>query len=537
MANIPIGTQMTTPSNVADNLALAAQEQQALQAINDPYSVTPSPVVPDVDQATIEQIGAQGSYPQIAGGPEDLAAFSQKVNALNAPVVQDSRMPATETAQASADQFAPQTSIPQQPQVPQPTNSADQQALTDLQKAYDKQERGLSAAADAGALKAQEEAAYREGLDQQFQTQQAKVQENLAKVNEAVDMQLKDLETVKQELQDFKFSDEKVDPRRLWNDASTGSKILAGISIALGGIGGAFTGKGDNKALDIINRAIDKDIEGQKFNIQQTAEKERSKLQNLRDRSTMSSNLISNLNQKFNNSMQADQAARYVMLEQAKNRLEGIAAKYQAPELKAKAQQLMGQLDEEQAKTIHAFRAAAEQKEIQKQLLNVVNQQPGNLSPAQVTGLPKELQERYVQGYGFATNPKNAEKFQEYRAEVEPAMKNAKEVYELGKQLKVAGQLNPLKRAEIESRLAILAGQLRLPITGPGALTDDEYKRLRTTVGDPKKIMGLNAVELKKLETVTNWLDSNLKSRASQYGLAVPRAPQYNKDLGFKPSK
>ncbi len=46
-----------------------------------------------------------------------------------------------------------------------------------------------------------------------------------------------------------------------FTNGTTGQKIMAGIAIALGGIGGALTGKGDNKALDVINKAIEQDLD------------------------------------------------------------------------------------------------------------------------------------------------------------------------------------------------------------------------------------------------------------------------------------
>lgn len=55
----------------------------------------------------------------------------------------------------------------------------------------------------------------------------------------------------------------KVDFNRLWRDAGTGNKILAGIGIALSGMGSGLTGQ-PNLALKVINDAIDRDIAQQK---------------------------------------------------------------------------------------------------------------------------------------------------------------------------------------------------------------------------------------------------------------------------------
>lgn len=60
-----------------------------------------------------------------------------------------------------------------------------------------------------------------------------------------------------------------IDPERMWNNAGTGTKILAALSMAGGAFGSAVPhtgGKGRNYAMELINGAIDKDIAAQKVN-------------------------------------------------------------------------------------------------------------------------------------------------------------------------------------------------------------------------------------------------------------------------------
>ncbi|HUV84145.1 MAG TPA: hypothetical protein VMV86_00465, partial [Methanosarcinales archaeon] len=58
----------------------------------------------------------------------------------------------------------------------------------------------------------------------------------------------------------------QIDPNRFWNQSSTWNKVLAGISIALGGLGSGATG-GVNRAFEIINGAVADDIKAQEANI------------------------------------------------------------------------------------------------------------------------------------------------------------------------------------------------------------------------------------------------------------------------------
>nr|NIV38912.1 hypothetical protein [Anaerolineae bacterium] len=57
----------------------------------------------------------------------------------------------------------------------------------------------------------------------------------------------------------------ETDPGRLWNNMSTGSKILASIASALGGVNAAITG-GENMVMRQLQTAIDRDIQAQESN-------------------------------------------------------------------------------------------------------------------------------------------------------------------------------------------------------------------------------------------------------------------------------
>jgi len=62
------------------------------------------------------------------------------------------------------------------------------------------------------------------------------------------------------------YVNHKVDQNRLWHSLGTGKKIMAGIGVALAGIGSAFSARAGravsptNPALDIIQKAIDDDV-------------------------------------------------------------------------------------------------------------------------------------------------------------------------------------------------------------------------------------------------------------------------------------
>jgi hypothetical protein len=58
----------------------------------------------------------------------------------------------------------------------------------------------------------------------------------------------------------------KVDPNRMYGNLSTGNKIASSVALFLGAFGAGASG-GPNLAMDVLNKAIDRDIDAQKANI------------------------------------------------------------------------------------------------------------------------------------------------------------------------------------------------------------------------------------------------------------------------------
>jgi hypothetical protein len=112
----------------------------------------------------------------------------------------------------------------------------------------------------------------------------------------------------------------KVDPNRVWSNMNTGNKVTAAIAIALSGIGSGLTGK-SNAAMDVINGAIDRDIESQKANL--------GKTQNL---------LQMNL-QKYRNEQDAYAATKSQMIAATQAKIGLASASMQGSQAKMAAQQ------------------------------------------------------------------------------------------------------------------------------------------------------------------------------------------------------
>lgn len=377
----------------------------------------------------------------------------------------------------------------------QPTSAAT--AINGLPNSFNAVQAAAEqkAEADMTELKAREEIYNKQVLESQNRA---------ALVERAGNAAISDFESTKREMDNYKFQD-------YWADKSTGQKVMAGIAIALGGVGGMYAGDGRNRAIEIIDKEIDRDLNLQKLNYGQ-----------LKDKGENAKSLYGLYMQKYNNEAMASSATAAALLNASAARLEQIAAPYESAKTKLNFEMLKGQLMERSAAQMGTLQKNAQlQAGLQNGSIDIRNLTPIQQREYAAAIGDKDFPERYVDGWGEASNSTKAKKFDEYRAEVEPTLDLARDAYDTSKRLNLKDKLMPSERGALESKLVILAGKLRLPITGPGTLTPEEYARLRDALGDSKKIFKLttNAAELKKLETVINWLGGDLETRAKQAGL------------------
>jgi len=157
-----------------------------------------------------------------------------------------------ESNQSSAAPAAPQASAENVPTVP---TSPQLNLPSPLKDIFQEQQAGIKGLATSQAALSGEQAK----LYQNFNTQMDKSIQTYNNKKQDIENQLQ------QNFQDVASS--KIDPNRVWNNASTASKVAATVGIVLGSIGSAILGNNKNEALEIINRTIDQDIDSQKANI------------------------------------------------------------------------------------------------------------------------------------------------------------------------------------------------------------------------------------------------------------------------------
>lgn len=119
----------------------------------------------------------------------------------------------------------------------------------------------------------------------------------------------------------------EINPNRVWEESSTGSKIGAVLGMLVAGVGAGYQGR-ENMAVAQINKAIDRDIDAQKANLNKK------------------SNLLTSYMAQLGDERAAEAAARAHALTVAEVKVKQAAASAQTPEAKAALLMAQGQLEQ-----------------------------------------------------------------------------------------------------------------------------------------------------------------------------------------------
>lgn len=137
------------------------------------------------------------------------------------------------------------------------------------------------------------------------------------------------------------YTSAKIDPDRIWANKSTGTKIGTAISLFFAGINGSDAG------VQILNNAIDRDIEAQK------ADMASKKLG-----FDMQRGILSDMMARFGDERQASSAAKLTQIQMAELKLKGQLAKIQGTRAYAEGLEGLAKLQQLKAKTQQQFQLA-----------------------------------------------------------------------------------------------------------------------------------------------------------------------------------
>lgn len=277
-----------------------------------------------------------------------------------------------------------------------------------------------------------------------------------------------------------------IDPKRFWKNLSTGDKVLAGISIALSGIGAALTGSKQNQALNIIENAINQDIESQKLDLKTELAKKQEAFKRQRSDLEMRSKFISDeykLTQL--KKLQNDMLQKEMQLEEQRRLAQVIAS----PEGISREEVFALRDKDQQTKAIFFNDGRArfvvdreDAKKIRQEILPDLNSALSDLKAL------KDFAEVSI------TSP--------------------------GDFFKARARAKVLKQA--------LVGKLRLPLFGPGVLTQVEQDIAKSLIGDPTEVSSrigiLQKLEVEKLDTLMKKLKFSARQSLRSSGVLLPKS-------------
>lgn len=265
----------------------------------------------------------------------------------------------------------------------------------------------------------------------------------LKKLQVSYESNLKNLDDEQKTLQ-TQVMNTKIDPNKVWTNMSTGNRVLAGISILLGGLAQGLTGEKSNPAFDVINQAIDRDIDAQKSDL--------GRKQNL-----LSLNLA-----KYGRLDAATAATRAQLLSVTQAQISQSAAKANNAIALKQAELANAQLDIQKAQLLQSVAS-------QQSLQNVLSQ-PGGIAPQMVNQLPMDVRETLVKmpSGNFAqakdkASAVSASKGLETVGAVQSLVQRAKDFMSEGRAL-------PLLESERIGQADVISEALRLEIKNLGAL-------------------------------------------------------------------
>jgi hypothetical protein len=319
-----------------------------------------------------------------------------------------------------------------------------------MSKAYEAQKGAIYGMGEIGRKQGEEEAGIWQGV-QQENTQKPSIEDIQNNWNQS------HLEAQKA------FAEKRLDPNRYFHEMSTAGKISTSIGLILGGMGAGLT-HGPNMAMQIMNNAIDRDIEAQK-NDQAKAH-----------------TLWSMNRAKYQDDMAATIASKSQMLNAAKFKLLESAANAKSGMAKYQAQLQAAGIDQQQAQFgammglnagLHLRAGTGTEEEFNQNMMAASQFAPE---------MQKDAQAKYIPGVGVAKIPvtednrKGLLKLSQYENLLLEADKFQKE---MGGEPAISPQNRG--RAKVLANSLVLMGN---DVTGLNRMTGVEHNDLNDMAGD-----------------------------------------------------
>jgi putative NADH-flavin reductase len=366
---------------------------------------------------------------------------------------------------------------------------------------------GVNQAEKAGLEKAVAESAYfqkKADIEQQKMDEQQKLQETFE-----FNYQNK-MDDYTQSIKDFKaLAGDKVIPGAFLARQDTQGSIMTGLAVALGGIGGALQGTNKNIGLEMIEKAIDKDVAAQQFNMQYKYNVSKA---NIDDQSS----LLNKMREKFGDEKSAVLATKNAMLAMVQDQMNAeLTKKGGATDLAVKSQANAARsaiMQKREQYEMQLKAAQAQQFEKQQMMQNVDYYNMSNEQALQSFGKDAD---KYVKGYGMATDPQLAKDFIQ---KVKPMADTVRKLKDTMTQVDKLSKWNFTDRQALESIMTDLQLTLKDEENYKlGVLTGPDMDLLQKVTGDPTSLSPIVNTKARLMQTLKN-LEKKMDNKIENYG-------------------
>lgn len=297
-----------------------------------------------------------------------------------------------------------------------------------LESGYNIQQEAIMKGAQAGAAQAAAEAAH---LQKTYDETERMRTEELAREVERRERLKGDEDLLRAAID--KYQATPATTQEKFANMDTGQKIMTGIALFLGA---APNSSGGNRAVDVMQRAVDADLAKAK--------------QGVNDRNS----LYKEMKDTFGDERQAEAATRLAYIQNAQLKLQQVAAQYKGPQIKANAEALYGQLEVAKQAQMLQFEQAAQ--------LNPVMQSADQMTK-DIYRLPKDLQGKAMEERGILESLGKAEK-------------TLGDSYDTV--AKVGFELNPLSADKADREAAKSTIMSTVAANWKGPMSDSDLKRM-----------------------------------------------------------
>lgn len=300
-----------------------------------------------------------------------------------------------------------------------------------------------------------------------------------------------------------------VNSNRLWQNMSTGNKIMAGLGVFLGGLGG-----GQNNALKIIDKAIDNDITEQKAMIEKKG-----------NTATQQRGLLADLRNQLGSMQSAESAYRSIAATNVQNQLSIISAKTNNAKVKAQADMAISQLEQNKTKLLTDIIKNAKVA-MAEEMFGPTYKGLTEGEKAALKRLPPEQRAKFVsvpelgiKGIMSGTNEDNSK----MKTALSDAASSISILDDLGK---INTAYLPLteKQKKADTLRGLLIGRLKTFLVGAGAINEEEWKRIDKMIPNPADIGTARANY--SLTQLKNELIKGMRKTAEVNNLGVGPIPQ-----------